>query len=346
LNEEIYRIEGLGNDANDLRDQRDLLVDELSKIVNITVTEEQSGYNIRMGNIQLVSGNQVGTTVSTASLETAVASGDVNSGEVYGMFQSRDYYVANYQFQLDSMLTALVQGDMKITLPKGSVMPDGTSLTVVNADGTTTTRTFTGTLEQRTLSDNLDVIVKGFNGLHQLGYAGSNPPRPAVPFFTTKPGTTGFNAANITVNPDILNDPSNISTSLRTFIDTDGVEKVVKGNNDMALLAAGVRNLRLNFSPGSTGQPILTDGTFDEFFRSFVAELGVQSQEATRQATNQQMLVDQVDSRRQAVSGVSLDEEMANMIKFQHAYNAAARALTTYDEMLDKVINGMGIVGR
>jgi flagellar hook-associated protein 1 FlgK len=102
----------------------------------------------------------------------------------------------------------------------------------------------------------------------------------------------------------------------------------------------------LNFSPGSTGQPILTDGTFDEFFRSFVAELGVQSQEATRQATNQQMLVDQVDSRRQAVSGVSLDEEMANMIKFQHAYNAAARALTTYDEMLDKVINGMGIVGR
>jgi flagellar hook-associated protein 1 FlgK len=41
-----------------------------------------------------------------------------------------------------------------------------------------------------------------------------------------------------------------------------------------------------------------------------------------------------------------LDEEMVNMIKFQHAYNAAARAMTTFDEMLDKVINGMGIVGR
>ncbi|WP_277674602.1 flagellar basal body rod C-terminal domain-containing protein, partial [Piscibacillus halophilus] len=45
-------------------------------------------------------------------------------------------------------------------------------------------------------------------------------------------------------------------------------------------------------------------------------------------------------------SGVSLDEEMANMIKFQHAYNAAARSLTVVDEMLDRVINQMGIVGR
>jgi flagellar hook-associated protein 1 FlgK len=90
----------------------------------------------------------------------------------------------------------------------------------------------------------------------------------------------------------------------------------------------------------------LTDGTFDEFFRSIIGELGVQSQEASRQATNQNILVDQVDSRRQSVSGVSLDEEMANMIKFQHAYNAAARSLTTFDEMLDKVINGMGTVGR
>ena len=77
-----------------------------------------------------------------------------------------------------------------------------------------------------------------------------------------------------------------------------------------------------------------------------IGQLGVETQEAERQTTNQKILVDQVDSRRQSVSGVSLDEEMANMIKFQHAYNAAARAVTVFDETLDKVINGMGIVGR
>jgi flagellar hook-associated protein 1 FlgK len=57
-------------------------------------------------------------------------------------------------------------------------------------------------------------------------------------------------------------------------------------------------------------------------------------------------MVDQVDSRRQSVSGVSLDEEMANLLKFQHAYAAAARVMTTFDQNLDKVINSMGVVGR
>ncbi len=69
LNDEIYRIEGLGNDANDLRDQRDLLMDNLSKIMNVSYTEEDRGYNVRLGNLQLVSGNQVSTTFTRESLE-------------------------------------------------------------------------------------------------------------------------------------------------------------------------------------------------------------------------------------------------------------------------------------
>ncbi|MBP1157806.1 MULTISPECIES: flagellar hook-associated protein FlgK [unclassified Paenibacillus] len=346
LNEEIYRIEGLGNSANDLRDQRDLLVDNLSSIINISYTEEANGYNIQMGNVQLVAGRQVATVFTRESLEAHVATGNLNSGEVYGMLQSRDYNVANYQFQLDSMLKVLVQGDVQVTLPKDAVIPAGTTLTVVNPDGTTQPRTFGTTIAERTLTEDLPVIVKGFNGLHELGYSGSSPLTSGIPFFSLKPGTTEFSAENVTVNATVLNDVSNISSSLRTYMDTDGTEKVVKGNNDMALLLAGIRGKRVSFEPSPTGRPILTDGTFDEFFRSMVGELGVQSQEAARQATNQQILVDQVDSRRQAVSGVSLDEEMVNMIKFQHAYNAAARSLTTFDEMLDKVINGMGVVGR
>jgi flagellar hook-associated protein 1 FlgK len=347
LNQQIYRVEGFGDHANDLRDQRDLLMDDLSKIINISYTEDEQGYNVKMGNIQLVSGNQVGTPLTRASLETAaVAGGNLNSGEVYGLIQSRDYYVSNYQFQLDSMMKVLVQGDTKVTLPKDMVVPQGTILTLTKPDGTTEPKLFNGDIESRTLAADTQVVVKGFNGVHQLGYSASSPVKSGAPFFTLKPGATEFTADSVTVNPDIVKDVSNISSSSRTFIDTDGVEKVVKGNNDMALLLGSVRNNKVNFDPSATGKPILTDGTFDEFFRSIVGELGVQSQEAARQATNQQILVDQVDSRRQSVSGVSLDEEMANMIKFQHAYNAAARSLTTFDECLDKVINGMGVVGR
>ncbi|MCL6577618.1 flagellar basal body rod C-terminal domain-containing protein, partial [Kyrpidia sp.] len=52
------------------------------------------------------------------------------------------------------------------------------------------------------------------------------------------------------------------------------------------------------------------------------------------------------DGKRQSVSGVSIDEEMANMIRFQQAYGASARMVTAIDQMLDKLINGTGVVGR
>jgi flagellar hook-associated protein 1 len=89
-----------------------------------------------------------------------------------------------------------------------------------------------------------------------------------------------------------------------------------------------------------------TTGTVGSYLSSMVGQLGIQSQEAARQASNSDFLVEQVNSRRQSVSGVSLDEEMSNMLVFQHAYSAAARFMTTFDEMLDKLINSTGTVGR
>jgi flagellar hook-associated protein 1 FlgK len=338
LNNEIFRVEGLGDNANDLRDQRDLLVDDLSKIINISVTEDSSGYNVKMGTIELVNGKDVTSTLTSAIFNASFADGNLDSGEVHGMIQSRDVNVTNFKFQLDSMMQVLATGDINVTLPKGSVIPEGTTLNGV---------TYTGSVDSRTLGTNQEVTVHGMNGLHILGYSGTGGVvSSGVPFFTLKSGYTEFGANSVTVNPDILDNVAKISTSLRTSVGTDGIETVVKGNNDMALLVSGIRQQKVNFDPAATGKPILTDGTFDEFFRSMVGELGVQSQEATRQAANQKVLVDQVDSNRQSVSGVSLDEEMANMIKYQHAYNAAARSLTTFDEMLDKVINSMGLVGR
>jgi flagellar hook-associated protein 1 FlgK len=65
-----------------------------------------------------------------------------------------------------------------------------------------------------------------------------------------------------------------------------------------------------------------------------------QSKESTAQA-----LVNSVDSSRQSTSGVSMDEEMTNMVKFQRAYQASARAMSTMDEMLDILINRTGKVG-
>lgn len=369
LNREIFRVEGLGNSANDLRDQRDLLVDQLSGIANITVENTGNGYNIRMGATALVEGvnvmntfaetpipNPDGTITPPAegiTFDDAYKDGNLRSGEVFGMIESRDKYLASYTFQLDSMVKALVEGDVKVTFPKGSVLPPKLPAgTVIGA--TTYTGTETLTDAERVLNADTEITVKGLNGLHALGYSLDNPPQSGIPFFALKAGATGYTAGSVTLNPAIVKSVSNIVASARVLTDANGNivkdgggnETLVKGNNDIALLAAGLRNTRFNFDPAASGIPILTSGTFDEFFRAVVGQLGVQSEEAGRQATNQKVLVDQVEGRRQSVSGVSTDEEMANLIKYQHAYNAAARAMTTYDECLDKIINGMGQVGR
>jgi flagellar hook-associated protein 1 FlgK len=83
----------------------------------------------------------------------------------------------------------------------------------------------------------------------------------------------------------------------------------------------------------------------DGAYRSFVAKMGTDVREATRQQGNAQVLTDAVENRRQSVSGVSLDEEMANLVRFQRAYQASSRAMSTLDEMLDVLINRTGRVG-
>ncbi|NMA03508.1 MAG: flagellar hook-associated protein FlgK, partial [Clostridiales bacterium] len=77
-----------------------------------------------------------------------------------------------------------------------------------------------------------------------------------------------------------------------------------------------------------------------------IGTLGVDAEEANRNTLNQGILLQDIENRRQSVSGVFQDEELANMVRFQHAYNASARMITTMDEMLDVLINRVGIVGR
>ncbi|MEL7633395.1 MULTISPECIES: flagellar hook-associated protein FlgK [Sporomusa] len=91
---------------------------------------------------------------------------------------------------------------------------------------------------------------------------------------------------------------------------------------------------------------LLGGSSLDTFYGSMIGALGVQTQNAERLTENQLTLVNQINNWRQSVSGVNMDEEISDMIRFQKGYSAAARVLTTMDEMLDKLINGTGVVGR
>lgn len=331
LNYEIFRIEGFNDNANDLRDQRDLIIDELSKMGNVTVADEERGYRVTFGGQELVNANTSQPTTAGA-LEAAYAGNTLNSGTMFGIIKSRDSIVNDYLDQLNEMANTIANGEVSITIPAGSVLPEGTVLDNI---------TYTG--NDRILKVDTTVTIKGINGLHKLGYLFSSPAQPAGEFFTANDGGK-ITAATFSLNKDIDSDPSKIASSLRVKIDTAG-DEVIKGNNTLALLMSQLRDKSFSFGAISSNNGI-TQGTVDDYYRAMIGQLGVQSKEALRQQDNNQLLVDQVDSRRQSISGVSLDEEMSNLIKFQHSYAAASRFMTTMDQNLDKVINSMGVVGR
>lgn len=83
------------------------------------------------------------------------------------------------------------------------------------------------------------------------------------------------------------------------------------------------------------------DLTINNFYNSIIQEVGQQSAAVIRDESNQSKLLSNIDSSRASVSGVSLDEEMINLIQFQHAYSASAKVLSTIDSLLDVVVNGI-----
>ena len=101
------------------------------------------------------------------------------------------------------------------------------------------------------------------------------------------------------------------------------------GSNDIALRIAQLRG----------------NAAIDGEYKVFVAKVGGDLNEAQRMQGNAQILTNSVENRRQSVSGVSMDEEMSNLVRFQRAYQASARAMSTMDEMLDVLINRTGKVG-
>lgn len=97
---------------------------------------------------------------------------------------------------------------------------------------------------------------------------------------------------------------------------------------------------------GLTQYKAVMDKSISNFYEGQIGVLGIQSENAADTTENTKILVDQMLGWRSEVSGVNLDEELALMIQFQKAYNASARMMTTMDEMLEKLINGTGTVGR
>ena len=168
------------------------------------------------------------------------------------------------------------------------------------------------------LDDLATSLVTEVNNIHTDGMDFDG--NPGVEFFTA-----GSTAANISLNSALVGHPELVAASATG----------ARGNGYIALQIAELQ------------QPNLAGGmSIDEIYRALVGTVGGAASSADRQAEAQSLSLQQFTTQQQSVSGVSLDEEMANMIKFQQAYNAAARMLTVMDEMLGVLIERTGVVGR
>lgn len=333
LNVLIRDNESFGDHANDYRDQRDLLIDQLSTIVDVQYAEDENGMvNITSAGVNVLAGEVV-TPLNAANAATATA------GQLKGYIQSLQEtdLIRN---QLNGLVGTLVTGDIKVTLSNGYITSnDMAALNDVTVDGVGVVPAGTVIPAGSKITSSMDVMVKGFNGLHELGYTLTEPTSSGIPFFVSSSGP--FTIDNIQVNPEILADTNKIAASSQYEV-VNGVNKVIRGNSDIANAIAGLRDAIFAFPDSLTS---MSQGTTDDYFRALTADLGIRASNTQRNYQNEQTMTDNLLIQRQSVSGVSMDEELADMIRFQQAYNAAARNMTTVDEMLDRVINQMGRVG-
>jgi flagellar hook-associated protein 1 FlgK len=145
--------------------------------------------------------------------------------------------------------------------------------------------------------------------------------------FSTSP--IAHPAGWIEVNPALIKDPASVSAGFG-----ENGRAAHPGNGSAALAIAAIRN-----STVMVGQL----GTFDDYFADAVGRMGMLGEQSGRALETQNLVMKQLKDMRQSVSGVNMDEELANMIKYQHGYAAAARFVTTMNSMLDTLINRMGV---
>jgi flagellar hook-associated protein FlgK len=285
LNAAIMRAKQSGETANDLSDQRDLLVMKLADQVGATVRPGQYGsLDVVVGNMTLVAGSSASTFAVVGGTDSATAAGDPpRVVTAPGNFEVRVGGTAEGQ------LSAL-----------NGIIPS-----------------YRGALDA--LANELATTL---NGVH-TGTA-------------TAPGTPAYDLAGV-AGTDLLGSSGGPITAATLKVLITDPSKIAASNLPGGVLDNGNAQELAALGSSATG--------VDAGYRKMIVELGVQSAVTERNLGIQQVVTTQVDAARDSVAGVNMDEEMTNMLSYQHAYSAAARLVTSIDEMLDQLINRTGRVG-
>ncbi len=380
LNLQIKQVELNGDMANDLRDRRDLLLDQLSTVANVQYSEAETGeVSVYLGPHELVFGTtarmvQAGPDPANAGMISLsfVQDGapvEAGAGKLRGILDARDKAFPELIAKLDSFAAGLING-VNTLHRTGFGLSGATGLDFFSGTGAAdisvnaalaanpqdiATAAATGTpgdasiarmIADLELAPNMVAGSAAANlGVGETLSAGNTVAGLRVAA-SLQPGTYTITANLPTL--ELRRNGALVGTATPAPIAPPGGDIVfMSGATPVATLtvvstgpytaaqqvtdltAAGNDRLQVEVSPGT-------------FYGNLVSVLGADVNTADGLAGSSGLLVDHLDTLRQSVQGVSIDEEVTSMNAAQHAYNAAARVITVIDDMLDTLINRTG----
>ncbi len=356
LNEKIAASPG----ALDIKDQRENLVKKLNDIVNITYFEDNAGrYSILLGGMPLVDGGKVYHLSlqldSNDKMQFMLEQGGspmnvtqlIQGGKLKAAIDLRDQTIPEYMDKLNMLV-------FDFTEAINAQHRQGYGL-----DGSTGNNFFKPLYDMTLTNGTMDDIIFKINNVNEntfnsysIQFDGTNwtitnnttgtPVTPTVSSWTDGTDTyyrLSFNGMELTIkNPsNNLDMTFQIKSHTALFFDvaiTD-INKIAAASNDPTSSASGPMdngNARKIYS--LINAEIVGDNTFTDFYRSIVSQVGIFTASAKTQRDFQDALVEELQKRRQDISGVSLDEEAVNLIKYQKMYEASARVIRVADEIL------------
>jgi len=370
LNESIHANEPTSQyKANDLRDNRDRLVKELSKKIDIQLVQEsdnQISLTLKDGTA-LVLKDQVfdlSTSINANNESfndvyidigstTKNITSTIKGGELRGYLDMRDTEVESILDKMNILSGSFIQEFNSIHregfgIDGSSGLDFFTPLDVTvdhDVDNTGTAVVSMTNASPTTVSvDEFEIAFTGSNEF-TLNNLTTNASSGTFTFttgstFNIKDGfavaISGTAASGDKVTFSVSEDAASLM-SVSSTITADGQKiaagTTTNGDGGNALLMADLQN-ELVFN-SVTWSSESGSFTFDEYYNAVVSTIGIESFSAQAILRQQEGVMLQLNSRRESISGVSIDEEMIKMIKFQQAYNASARMISMVDEMLD-----------
>jgi flagellar hook-associated protein 1 FlgK len=319
VNRQIGDAEPLGVLPNELYDERDRYMDELSQYIEFERVPVDYLNGETRGNSQRVAEGRIDIQITVPGNPNPIKLVDGITGGVGEMTESA-YRAADAATSETMTLQDMPNGKLRAL-----VEMYGSQSGPEAADGA-----YTKMLKD--LDEMASVFATAFNNAHMTNKDASGTDGRNDFFVNAGTNTnTDIKASNIEVNETFMSNLDLIAASKDGNI----------GDGSGALELARLKEMALSFAGSAT-----TTTSIGKYYQNVIGNMAVEASQNANLAKSTFALLSSSDQRRQSVSAVSLDEEMTMMIQYQHAYNAAARNITAVDEMLDKIINGMGVVGR